>query len=57
MQRKLLRGFHWIGEATKPDKIELKVVKLVFGLEAMIGGWTWENKRFNSRKSSLFGWK
>jgi hypothetical protein len=38
MQRKLLRGFQWIGEATKPDKLESKVVKLVFGLEAIIGG-------------------
>jgi hypothetical protein len=38
MQRKLLRGFHWIGEATKPDKFDSKAVKLVFGLEAMIRG-------------------
>jgi hypothetical protein len=38
METKLFRGFQWIGEATKPDKIEAKVAKLVFGLEAMIGG-------------------
>jgi hypothetical protein len=38
MEIKLLRGFQWIGEATKPDKLEAKVAKLVFGLEAMIGG-------------------
>lgn len=38
MRAKLLTGFRWIGEATKPDVISARFAKLSFALEALIGG-------------------
>jgi hypothetical protein len=38
MSRKLFLGLHWLGEATKPDTKEARFAKLVFALEALIGG-------------------
>jgi len=36
--KKFLMGLRWIGEATKPDRISARFVKLAFGLETIIGG-------------------
>ncbi|MFH2102425.1 MAG: hypothetical protein ABIJ39_03610 [Chloroflexota bacterium] len=36
--RKFLLGLRWLGEATKPDIIEMRFTKLAFALEAFIGG-------------------
>jgi len=38
MQRKLLRGLYWLGEASKSDDLESTLVKVEFALESMIGG-------------------
>ena len=38
MEYKLLHGFRWIGEATKPDALPAKYLKLATALEFLIGG-------------------
>jgi len=38
MEAKLMTGLRWIGEATKPDNLSARFVKLTFALEAIIGG-------------------
>lgn len=35
---KILSGFRWLGEATKPDVLNARFSKLAFALEAFIGG-------------------
>lgn len=38
MQRKLISGLRWLGEATKPDILTARFAKLAFSLETFIGG-------------------
>jgi hypothetical protein len=38
MENKLLHGLRWIGEATKPDALPAKYLKLATALEFLIGG-------------------
>jgi hypothetical protein len=38
MQRKLLSGLRWIGEATKPDTLASRYLKISTALEYLIGG-------------------
>ncbi len=38
MQLKLISGLRWIGEATKPDTLPARYLKLAIGLEYLIGG-------------------
>ena len=38
IQRKIFSGFRWIGEATQPDFLETRYIKLAFALESFIGG-------------------
>jgi len=38
LKRKYFLGLRWLGEATKPDTIESRFVKLFFALEGLIGG-------------------
>jgi hypothetical protein len=38
MARKLLAGFRWIGEATKPDTSAAKFLKLAVAFELLVGG-------------------
>jgi hypothetical protein len=40
LKRKFFLGLRWLGEATKPDVIESRFVKLFFSLEGLIGGKT-----------------
>lgn len=35
--RRLVRGAEWIGEATKPDVLQGKFIKVAFAIDAMIG--------------------
>lgn len=35
---KLISGFKWLGEATKPDSLEARFAKIAFSLETFIGG-------------------
>lgn len=37
LQRSLLRGAEWLGEATKPDTLESKFIKIALALDAMLG--------------------
>lgn len=37
LARKLLRGAEWLGEATKPDTLESKFLKVAFAVDAMVG--------------------
>jgi hypothetical protein len=37
-KKKFFLGIRWLGEATKPDTIEGRFVKLAFALEALVGG-------------------
>lgn len=37
IQAKVLSGFRWLGEATKPDALVARFAKLAFSLEAFIG--------------------
>jgi len=36
-QESLLRGAQWLGEATKPDTLESKFIKVAFAVDAMVG--------------------
>lgn len=36
-QRSLLRGAEWLGEATKPDTLESKFLKVAFAVDAILG--------------------
>jgi len=38
MQRKIIAGLRWLGEATKPDILTARFAKLAFSLETFIGG-------------------
>lgn len=38
MQQKFIAGLRWIGEATKPDTLPARYLKLAIGLEYLIGG-------------------
>jgi hypothetical protein len=38
MNTKILSGFRWLGEATKPDVLSARFAKLAFSLETFIGG-------------------
>ncbi len=38
LKRKLFLGLHWLGEATKPDTVESRFLKLFFSVESLIGG-------------------
>ncbi len=38
LKRKFLLGLRWLGEATKPDAVNSRFVKLFFSLEGFIGG-------------------
>jgi len=38
MQKKVLSGLRWIGEATKPDPLSARYIKLSTALEFLIGG-------------------
>ena len=38
IKAKFILGLHWLGEATKPDMLEARFVKLSFSLEGFIGG-------------------
>jgi hypothetical protein len=38
IKAKFILGLHWLGEATKPDMLEARFVKLSFALEGFIGG-------------------
>ena len=38
MERKLLGGLRWLGEATKPDAASARFAKIAFALEALVGG-------------------
>lgn len=35
--KKLLRGAEWLGEATKPDTLEAKFLKVAFAVDAIVG--------------------
>ena len=35
--KKLLRGAEWLGEATKPDTLEAKFLKVAFAVDAVVG--------------------
>jgi hypothetical protein len=37
LQKSLLRGAEWLGEATKPDTLESKFIKIALSVETMIG--------------------
>ena len=37
LQKGLLRGAEWLGEATKPDTLESKFVKIALAIDSMIG--------------------
>ena len=37
LHRSLLRGAEWLGEATKPDTLESKFIKIALAVDAMIG--------------------
>jgi len=36
-QSSLVRGAEWLGEATKPDRLESKFLKVAFAIDAMVG--------------------
>ena len=38
MPAKVLSGFRWLGEATKPDALAARFAKVAFSLEAFVGG-------------------
>ncbi|MBI2757612.1 MAG: hypothetical protein HYX49_02945 [Chloroflexi bacterium] len=38
LKRKFFLGLHWLGEATKPDIVNARFVKLFLSLEGLIGG-------------------
>lgn len=38
IQRNILSGFRWIGEATQPDPLHTRYLKLAIALESFIGG-------------------
>lgn len=38
IKAKFILGLHWLGEATKPDVLDARFVKLSFSLEGFIGG-------------------
>ncbi|MHB0968141.1 MAG: hypothetical protein ACYC36_17020 [Bellilinea sp.] len=38
LQSRVLSGFRWLGEASKPDTLDARFAKLAFSLEAFIGG-------------------
>jgi len=38
MPARILSGFRWLGEATKPDALAARFAKLAFSLEAFVGG-------------------
>lgn len=38
MERKLLSGIRWLGEATKPDSLSARFLKVATALECLIGG-------------------
>jgi biotin operon repressor len=40
LKRKFFIGLNWLGEATKPDAVSARFVKLSFSLEGLIGGET-----------------
>jgi len=37
LQKSLLRGAEWLGEATKPDTLESKFIKIALAIDSMIG--------------------
>jgi hypothetical protein len=37
LQKSLLRGADWLGEATKPDTLESKFIKIALAIDSMIG--------------------
>lgn len=49
MERKLLDGIHWLGEATKPDINRAKFAKISVALEALLGGEPKANKYLQVR--------
>jgi hypothetical protein len=38
MSAKIMRGFRWMGQASKPDTVSARFAKLTFALENLIGG-------------------
>lgn len=38
MPARVLSGFRWLGESTKPDALQARFAKLAFSLEAFVGG-------------------
>jgi hypothetical protein len=38
IERKLIGGLRWLGEATRPDTASARFAKLAFALEALVGG-------------------